>query len=147
MALRSRNTISGKEGRLFLDGEEILEIKTFTANVEKEKETVPIMGRRFVGHKTSGVSGSGDATLHKVTSRFIRIMKEYVDTGRDAYFTLQAVLDDQTSDRGRERVVLYEVNFDSVQIANLDVESAALEESVPFTFEGFDLPEALRSTF
>lgn len=147
MALRSRDIISGKEGRLFLDGEEILEIKTFTATVEKEKESIPIMGRRFAGHKTSGVSGSGDATLHKVTSRFARLMKEYVDTGRDAYFTLQAVLDDKTSGRGRERVVLYEVNFDSVQIANLDVDSAALEESVPFTFEGFDLPETLRSTF
>lgn len=36
MALKAQNTISGKEGRLFLDGEEMAHIKTFEANVEKQ---------------------------------------------------------------------------------------------------------------
>ncbi|MCY8693622.1 phage tail tube protein, partial [Bacillus spizizenii] len=35
MALKAQNTISGKEGRLFLDGEVMAHIKTFEANVEK----------------------------------------------------------------------------------------------------------------
>lgn len=32
MALKAQNTISGKEGRLFLDGEEMAHIKTFEDN-------------------------------------------------------------------------------------------------------------------
>ncbi|MGB9942510.1 phage tail tube protein, partial [Bacillus subtilis] len=60
---------------------------------------------------------------------------------------LQAVLDDQSSGRGTERVTLYDVNFDSAKIASLDVNSEALEEEVPFTFEDFDVPEKLSDTF
>lgn len=147
MAFRARDTINGKEGRLFLDGEELAYIKTYEATVEKAKEETPIMGRRMMGHKTSGASGTGTATFYKVTSRFIQIMSEYVKTGRDPYFTMQSVLDDPTSGRGTERVTLYDVNFDSVKVAGLDIEAASLEEEVPFTFEDFDLPEALSNTF
>lgn len=147
MPLRSRDVISGKEGRLFLDGEELAHIKSFEATVEKNKEEVPIMGRRMMGHKTSGASGTGTMTLHKVTSQFVKIMISYVKTGIDPYFTVQSVLDDKTSGRGTERVTLYEVNLDSAKVAGLDVESAALEEEVPFTFEDLDLPEELSSTF
>ncbi|MGJ9460120.1 phage tail tube protein [Oceanobacillus sp. CF4.6] len=147
MAFRAKNAISGKEGKLFLDGELMAHIKTFEANVEKTKEEVPIMGRRMMGHKSNGGSGTGTATFHKVTSRFIQIMKDYMTTGVDPYFTMQSVLDDKTSGRGIERVTIYDVNFDSVKVAGLDVESSALEEEVPFTFEDFDLPEALSNTF
>lgn len=147
MALKARNTISGKEGRLFLDGEELAHIKTLEATIEKNKEEVQIMGRRMTGHKSSGATGTGTATFHKVTSQFIKIIMEYVKTGVDPYFTLQAVLDDRTSGRGTERVTLYDVNFDSAKVAGLDVEAAALEEEVPFTFEDIDLPEELHSTF
>ena len=147
MSFRARNTINGKEGRLFLEGEELAFIKMFEADVEKEKEAVKIMGRVMDGHKSSGAAGTGTATFYKVTSRFIQIMAEYIETGIDPYFTMQSVLDDKSAGQGTERVTLYDVNFDSVKVASLDVEKASLEEEVPFTFEGFDLPESLKNTF
>jgi Phage tail tube protein len=147
MAFRAQNTISGKEGRLFLDGEEMAYIKNFEATIEKNKSEVNIMGRRMTGHKTTGAKGTGTATFYKVTSKFVRIMLDYIKTGEDKYFTFQGVLDDKSSGRGVERVTLYDVNFDSAKIAGLDVDSEALEEEVPFTFEDADLPEALRDDF
>ncbi len=147
MAFRAKNTISGKEGRLFLDGEEMAHIKTFEATIEKDKSEVKIMGRRMTGHKTTGANGTGAATFYKVTSKFIRIMLDYVKTGEDPYFTFQEVLDDKGSGRGTERVTLYDVNFDSAKLAGLDVDAEALEEEVPFTFEDADLPEELRDDF
>ncbi|GIN39049.1 phage tail tube protein [Heyndrickxia oleronia] len=147
MAFRAKNTISGKEGRLFLDGEEMAHIKTFEATIEKDKSEVKIMGRRMTGHKTTGANGTGTATFYKVTSKFIRIMLDYVKTGEDPYFTFQEVLDDKGSGRGTERVTLYDVNFDSAKLAGLDVDAEALEEEVPFTFEDADLPEELRDDF
>lgn len=78
MALKAQNTISGKEGRLFLDGEEMAHIKTFEANVEKNKSEVNIMGRRMTGHKTTGANGTGTATFYKVTSKFVILMMDYV---------------------------------------------------------------------
>lgn len=147
MAFRAQNTISGKEGRLFLDGEELAYIKKFEATIEKNKSEVNIMGRRMTGHKTTGAKGTGTATFYKVTSKFVRIMLDYIKTGEDKYFTFQGVLDDKSSGRGTERVTLYDVNFDSVKVAGLDVDSEALEEEIPFTFEDADLPEALRDDF
>lgn len=78
MAFKAQNTISGKEGRLFLDGEELAFIKTFEANVEKNKSEVNVMGRRMTGHKTTGANGTGTATFYKVTSRFVQLMLNYV---------------------------------------------------------------------
>lgn len=147
MVFRAQNTISGKEGRLFLDGEELAYIKKFEATIEKNKAEVNIMGRRMTGHKTTGAKGTGTATFYKVTSKFVRIMLDYIKTGEDKYFTFQGVLDDKSSGRGTERVTLYDVNFDSVKVAGLDVDSEALEEEIPFTFEDADLPEALRDDF
>lgn len=147
MSFRAQNTISGKEGRLFLDGEEVAYIKSFEAAIEKNKGEVPIMGRRMTGHKTTGASGTGTAVFYKVTSKFVRIMIDYVKTGVDPYFTFQSVLDDKSSGRGTERVTLFDVNFDSAQVGSLDVDSEALEEEVPFTFEDIDMPEELTETF
>lgn len=147
MSFRAQNTISGKEGRLFLDGEELAYIKVFEANIEKNKSEVNIMGRRMTGHKTTGASGTGTATFYKVTSKFVRLIADYVKTGIDPYFTMQSVLDDKSSGRGVERVTLFDVNFDSAKVAGLDVDSEALEEEVPFTFEDIDLPEELNDAF
>ncbi|OAT71877.1 phage tail tube protein [Parageobacillus thermoglucosidasius] len=147
MAFRAQNTISGKEGRLFLDGEELAYIKKFEATIEKNKSEVNIMGRRMTGHKTTGAKGTGTATFYKVTSKFVRIILDYIKTGEDKYFTFQGVLDDKSSGRGTERVTLYDVNFDSVKVAGLDVDSEALEEEIPFTFEDADLPQSLRDDF
>lgn len=147
MSFRAQNTISGKEGRLFLDGEELAYIKVFEADIEKNKSEVNVMGRRMTGHKTTGANGTGTATFYKVSSRFIKLIVDYVKTGVDPYFTMQAVLDDKSSGRGTERVTLYEVNFDSAKVGNLDVDSEALEEEVPFTFEDIDLPEELNDRF
>lgn len=147
MAFRSGNTISGKEGRLFLDGEEMAFVKTFEANLEKNKTTVNILGRRMTGHKTVGASGTGTLTVYKVTSKFVRLMIDYVKNGNDTYFTFQEVLDDKASGRGTERVTLYDVNFDSAKVAGLDAEGSILEEELPFTWEDIDMPEELRDDF
>lgn len=141
--MRSFNTISGKEGRLFLDGEELAYIKEFEATIEKNKVEVPIMGRRMMGHKATGGNGTGTATFYKVTSKFVRIMMEYAKGGPDPYFTFQSVLDDEGSGRGTERVTLYDVNFDSAKVASLAAEGDPVEEEIPFTFEDIDMPEEL----
>jgi hypothetical protein len=147
MAFRSGNTISGKEGRLFLDGEEMAYVKNFEATVEKNKTEVPVLGRRMTGHKTTGASGTGTLTVYKVTSKFVRLIADYVNKGEDPYFTFQEVVDDKASGRGTERVTLSDVNFDSGKVAGLDAEGAVLEEELPFTFEGIDLSEELKDGF
>lgn len=144
---RADNTINGREARLFMNGEEIAYAKSFEATIEKNKVDVAVLGNRWLGKKSTSLSGTGTLTLYKVTSKFGEMMLEYSKTGKDVYFTLQGVLDDPGSGRGTERVTLLNCNIDSVKISQFSVEAEALEEEVPFTFEGVDLAESLKDTF
>lgn len=144
---RAENTINGREARLFLNGDEIAYAKSFEATIEKNKVDVPILGNRWMGKKTTSLAGTGTLTLYKVTSKFTQMLLEYEKTGTEVYFTLQGVLDDVGSGRGTERVTLLNCNIDSVKIGQFSVEAEALEEEVPFTFEGAQLGEALKDTF
>lgn len=142
---RARDTISGKEGRVFLDGRELFSVKNVEATIEKEKAEVKVMGRRMTGHKTIGASGTGTLTVFKATSQFAEVAQRYVKTGVDPYFTMEVVTDDKTSGRGVERIVLRDVNLDSVKLFGLDADSEALEDEMPFTFEDFDVLEKLKA--
>ena len=136
---RARNTISGKEGRAFLDGVELFQCKKIEATMEKEKSEVKVMGRRMTGHKTIGGAGTGTLTIYKATSQFVEIAQAYVKRGEDPYLTIETVTDDKSSGRGAERVILRDVNLDSVMVANLDADAEVLEEEIPFTFEDLDV--------
>jgi len=64
---------------------------------------------------------------------------KYAKTGKDVYFTLTIVNEDPGTTVGKQTVVLYNCNFDSVVLAKLDAETEALDESIDFTFEDFDI--------
>ena len=64
---------------------------------------------------------------------------KYAKTGEDTYFTVTVVNDDKGSTVGKQTIVLYNCNIDSVMLAKLDTESDALEEDIDFTFDDFDI--------
>lgn len=70
-ALSAQDTINGKEGRAYakIDGnnEELFMVKTIEAHVEKAKSQVKAVGKRMVGHKTTGGEGTGSMTLYYLT--------------------------------------------------------------------------------
>lgn len=80
--------ILGKEGCLFFDGEEMVYIKIFEVNVEKNKFEVNIMGCCMIGYKIIGVNGIGIVMFYKVILKFVILMMDYVKKGSDFYFML-----------------------------------------------------------
>lgn len=144
--LRASDTLSGQEGRAYatINGqtEEMFYVKTLEATVEKQKAEVKTLGRRGVQHKATGWSGSGTMTIFYMTSRFRQMMLEYMKTGIDQYFSIIVTNDDPSSTVGAQRIMLKDVNLDSVIMASLDTESDALEEEVAFTFEDVELVQS-----
>jgi len=63
----------------------------------------------------------------------------FAKTGKDTYFNITIVNDDPTSTVGKQTVVLYNCNIDSVVLARLDTESDVLEDDIDFTFDDFDI--------
>lgn len=136
------NGISAKEGQAFLtlDGNNypIFNIESLEASVKKEKKEQKVVGKRSVGHKTIGWSGSGTLKIKQITSYFTSLFLDYVNDGRDVYFSVTVINEDESTPCGRETKVLTGCNFDETNIAQLNAEDIIGQE-LPFTFEGAEL--------
>lgn len=143
MYLRAGDTISGQEGKAtaVIDGavQDLFFVKTVEATFEKNKAEVKALGHRGVQHKGTGWSGSGSFNIYYVTTLFRQMALKYAKTGQDTYFTLTIVNDDKGSTVGKQTVVLYNCNIDSVVLAKLDTDADSLEEDIDFTFDDFDI--------
>jgi len=145
MFLSAGDTISGQEGRAYatIKGkvEEMFYVKTLEGVVEKNKTDVKTLGKRGTQHKANGWTGTGDMTIYYVTSLFRQLMLDYIKTGKDTYFDITIVNEDEGSSIGKQTVILRGVNLDSVIMAKVDTESEVLEEDTSFTFEDVDMPD------
>ena len=143
MFLRAGDTISGQEGKAtsVIDGnvQDMFYVKTLEATFEKTKAEVKTLGKRGIQHKGTGWSGAGSMTIYYVTSIFREMALKYAKTGKDTYFNITIVNDDSTSTIGKQTIVLYNCNIDSVILAKLDTESDVLDEDIDFTFDDFDV--------
>ena len=154
--LRGQDTISGQEGKAYITdpdtGEVILlfELKNLEAKLEKQKEDIKTVGRAVNQKKTTGWSGTGSMTLYYVTSYFRDKVMDYINGGRDLYFTMQVINSDPTSETYDEstgigqKVTLTGCNLDGQVLAKIDTQSAVLEEEANFTFTGATLDQSFQ---
>ena len=111
-------------------------------NFEKNKTEIPILGRMNRGHKGVGSSITGSGEFHKNTSIWNEIAYKFQESGEDLYFDMQITNEDKTTEIGRQTIILYGCNFDSVTLAAFDADSDdVLTESLDFTAERFEMPE------
>ena len=78
-------------------------------------------------------------TVYYVSSLFRKVMVDYMKNGVDTYFELMLTNEDPTGDTGRQTVLLKDVNIEEMLIGKLDVDEAAMDEEMKFTFGGVEL--------
>lgn len=142
--LMPQDTINGKKGSAFAkiggNNEEMFFAKTIEATLELLKAEVKSVGRMMVGHKVTGMSGSGSMTLYYLSPMFRTLVSDYKNTGANMSFDMVIENDDNESGAGKQVVMLTGVLLDSVTLAKLDGDADdALEEDVDFTFDGFEV--------
>lgn len=123
---------------------ELFYAKDLEATVTKNKEEIRALGSRGVGHKAVSWQGSGTLTIYRVTSLFKEMMLEYINTGKDTYFSLVCTNEDEASPFGAETVILLRCNLDELVMASFDTEDGFEEQEIPFTFEGVQLPQSFK---
>jgi hypothetical protein len=142
--MREADAISGKQatatakinGRI----EELFYARSLEATIEKSKVDVPILGRTNTPQRSAGWSGSGTMTVYYVTSVFRKLMRDYIKTGQDFWFTLSVTNEQPGSATGVQTVELIDCNLDSVIAARFDATSDdMLEEEMPFTFSDYEI--------
>lgn len=148
--MKAEDAVSGKEGALYatIDGNtiQVAECKKIDVKFTKNKTEFKSLGNRATQHKATGWTGTGSLTLHYATSIFAKMMIDYADTGKDAYFTLQVINDDPTSGVGRQTINLYDVNLDDLDISRLDVDGGFLEQASNFTFSDISMTDEFGKT-
>lgn len=142
--LSAPDTISGREGRAYAvingNNEELFFLKNIEANVEKTKSQIKAIGKRMVGHKTTGEEGAGSATMYYMTPLFRSMIAQYKKTGQDVYFNMVVENDDPASSAGRQSVLLIDCNIDGSVLTKLDGDSDdPLDEDFDFTFEDYEV--------
>jgi hypothetical protein len=128
----AKRVISGTWGEVWLDGEHVGECYGLQAKMSFTKEDVQMCGQMFVDTKTTSAKGTGSLKMHKVNSRMVDVIGEYITNGRDTRFTIVSKLADPDS-YGVERVAIPNVSFDDLTIADWEAAKKGAVEC-PFTF-------------
>ncbi len=127
--------LRGSFGALWLNNEELANVKQFEAKITLEYEDVDIVGSLGKHKRYMGFTGEGTFTLHKIDSRIAKLLNEGITKGEMPEIKLIAKLEDPTAN-GAERVELSGVTINevmAVKFANKELR----EEEVPFSFSDF----------
>ena len=145
--MHARNAVSAKMAECYvtIDGNRynFMSAINLEVNFEKNKTEVAVLGRMNRGHKATGSSITGSAQFHLNTSIWRELAYRFQETGEDIYFDMQITNEDITaSDIGRQTIMLFDCNWDSMTLAAFDADSDdVLTESLDFTAERFEMPE------
>ncbi len=147
--LDKHNIISGKEGSIFMtvNGRNINLIQTrqVEASLKLTKKEFAVLNKRIDQNKITGSKGEGKMNLYRMSSDFMKIAKQYLDSGQFPDVTLKVTNDDPQSFVGRNTVLLKGVVFDTIPLTSLDVDKEGLDEDVDFTFDDFDILDEFKA--
>ncbi|ACL22800.1 tail tube protein [Desulfitobacterium sp. LBE] len=128
---------------VWLDNAYVGECYGMQAKVSFNKEDVQICGRMATDKKVSSISCTGSLRMHKVSSRMANAIGASIRNGKDLRFVVISKLNDPDA-YGAERVVLKNVSFDDLTLADWEVATNGKIEA-PFTFTDYELLDAVEA--
>ncbi|MEY8339077.1 phage tail tube protein [Lachnospiraceae bacterium 62-35] len=141
--LLERDALNGKSGTGFMtingENREMFGLKKFQADAEFQESDFKVVGTTLVQKKTTGVSLTGTMTIYYGTPDFLKLLSEYLKTGKLPYFTVQITNDDPSTSIGTQTVVLYNMKLQKLPIAMLDADAEFLEMEVSFSFTNLEV--------
>ena len=132
----AKRVVSGTWGEVWLDGDKVSECYGLQAKVSFNKEDIALCGQMASDKKVTSIECTGSLRMHKVTSRMALAIGENIRKGKDVRFTIVSKLKDPDA-YGAERVVLSNVSFDDLTLADWEAKSVGKVEC-PFTFTDYE---------
>ena len=132
----AKRVISGTWGEVWLEGDKVSECYGLQAKVSFNKEDIALCGQMASDKKVTSIECTGSLRMHKVTSRMALAIGENIRKGKDVRFTIVSKLKDPDA-YGAERVVLSNVSFDDLTLADWEAQSVGKVEC-PFTFTDYE---------
>lgn len=145
ITMKSKNAVSAKMAQCFftINGRRynFMQMLDLTAEVEKKKASVPILGQPMEGNKTVGLKGTFSGKAHYNQSVMRKAVTDFKDAGEDLYFDIMIRNYDKTSGVGAQTVNLIGCNADKITLAKFDAAGEWLDEVIEGTFEDWNMPE------
>lgn len=138
----AKRVINGTFGEVWLEGRLVGEAIGLKAVSKFNKEKVNLAGQMEEDNKVTSISNTGSITLLKVDSRMALLIADKITSGVDVRFTIISALKDPDS-YGNERVVLYNVSFDDLTLADWKT-ATKTDIEAPFTFTKFKFQDSIR---
>lgn len=141
--LLEKDALNGKSGSAFItvdsQNKELFQMKKFNSDAEFQESDFKVVGTTLVQKKTTGVTLSGTMTIYYGSPIFVKLLNDYLKTGKLPYFTLQITNEDPSTSVGKQIVALYNCKLSKVPVAMLDADSDFLEEEVSFSYTGLEV--------
>lgn len=132
----ANRVINGTFGTIWINTERLANCKSFEAKITLSYADINFSEDLATHKKYMGWSGAGTITLHKVDSAMAKLLADGVKSGDLQAASIVSKLNDPAS-YGAERVQLTGVYFDELMLIKFAMKEAQ-EESVPFTFDGYE---------
>ena len=139
--MNGNRVISGTWGEVWLDGDYVSECYGLQAKVSFKKEDVNFCRQMAGDKKITGTNCTGSLKLYKVNSRMALAIGESIKRGQEPRFTVISKLADPDA-FGAERVVIRNVSFDDLTLADWEVATSGKVES-PFTFTDYEFLDSV----
>lgn len=127
----------GTFGEVWLDDDYMAEANKLRAEVNISYDDVRMARKLMTGKKMTGLEGSGEIQLVKVSSTMAKKISDKIKAGKTPSFKIISKLKDPDA-IGAERVVLYGCKFEKATLADWEHGNIG-SESYSFTFEDWDL--------
>lgn len=137
--LAQTETVNGSFGKLYEDGEWLINVKSIEANVEINYEEVHRSGTRQVGWKAMNHLGTGTIGAYTTTYDFIRRIGQITDDTKPAFVTqLDFRLEDpENPELNGQWISLKGVQFQNLPLIATEVNTIS-EHELQFTFDGHE---------
>lgn len=136
--LDEHRVINGQYGECWHEGQWCTNITGAEAVVDIGKEEIKRSGTRWVGHKSTSLTGTGTISGYKVTSEWVERIGQIAGDRNKPFITELILKLDDPQAWGAYRCRLKGVTFDTIPVISYDVGSL-VEEELPFTYTGLDL--------
>ena len=127
----------GTIGEVWLDDDYMAEANKLRAEVTINYDDVKMARKLMTGKKMTGLEGSGEIQLVKVSTYLAKKISDKIKAGQTPSFKIISKLKDPDA-IGAERVVLYGCKFEKTTLADWEHGNIG-SESYSFTFEDWDL--------
>lgn len=140
MVMKSTNALSGTFGKLFSDGEWMLNVYGFELNGEITYEDVKRAGTRAKGKKAMDYEFTGTIKSYHVSYTFIEKIAQITDDTKGAFVTelIGTLEDPENPEVAGQKVRVKNVQFTNIPVLNYE-HGSLVEQELQFVCEGFEL--------